>query len=81
MGIAAVALRADAHPGQKGFRPLPHLAPLPAGPVGRQGVGQVIADRQQRVEPGHRVLEHQPHRFTAQLAQGRPGHLAGVLTR
>ena len=39
MGIAAVALRADAHPDQKGFHPLPHLAPLPAGPVGRQGVG------------------------------------------
>ena len=81
MGIAAVALRADAHPFKQLHRPLPHLAPLPAGPVGRQGVGQVIADRQQRVEAGHRVLKHQPHRFAAQLAQGRPLQPAGLLPR
>ena len=82
VGIAAVALRGDAHPGQQ-------LPGRPAGGRGRpgpatwagapQGVAQVLADGEQGVEPGHRVLEHQAHRFAPQPPQGGAPQAAGIL--
>ena len=79
VGIAAVAARIDAHPAQQLFSPLSHLAALPGRPMGGQGVAQMPADRHQRVETRHRILEHQAHGLTAQLAQGGAIELARIL--
>ena len=79
MGIAAVALGADAHPLQQLLGPGLHLLPPPTGPVGAEGVGQVVANGEQGIEPGHGVLEHQPHRLTPQPPEGGALQLAGVL--
>ena len=89
VGIAGVAIGANADPGQQGLGPPPDRPALAQGPsaekprsgetsavgaggwalVGREGVGQVLPNRHQRVEPGHRVLEHQAHGPTAQPPQ------------
>jgi hypothetical protein len=79
MRIAAVALWADPHALQQFLRPAPHPAAGPERPVGGERVAEVIADAQQRVEPGHRVLKHQAHRFAPQALQGGAAQTARVL--
>ena len=81
MGITAVAVGLDSHPLQQILRPQPQLPARPAGAMVGQGVAEVFPDGEQGVQPGHRVLEHQAHRFAAQMAQGRAPQLARVLTR
>ncbi len=63
VGVAAVAIAADADPLQQHLCPQPHLVAFPAGAVLGEGVGEVLANVQQRVEPRHRVLKHQAHRL------------------
>ena len=47
--------------------------------MAREGIGQVLPNRQQGVEPRHRVLKHQPHRLTPQAPQGPLAQAARIL--
>ena len=47
--------------------------------MGLEGVGQVVTNGEQGVEPGHGVLEHQAHRFPPQASEGGAFQLSWVL--
>ena len=72
MRITSHPLRADAHALQQ------FLSPRGLGPVGREGVAQVIANADQRIEAGHRVLKDQAHRFAPQTVQRRSPQTPGI---
>ena len=73
--IAAIAGGIDADPFQQALGPFE--AALAA--VGLQGVPEVFAHGHQRIEPGHRVLKHQPRRLPPQLLQGAGAETTGIL--
>ena len=65
MGVTTKAIAANTHPRQQLLSPVAQLGPAPPGPMGLEGVGEMGANAEQGIEPGHRVLEHQTHRLTA----------------
>jgi len=69
MGIGPAALHTDAHPLQQLIAALTPPAGAAVRAMGVQRVLQMSADRHQRIQTGHRVLEHQPCRLPAQPAQ------------
>ena len=79
MGVAAVARWADPHPLQELGGPALNALVAPARAMGLEGVGQVVTNGEQGVEPGHGVLEHQAHRFPPQASEGGAFQLSWVL--
>ena len=80
VGIGAEPIGADAHHLQQLLTALlpPCRRSFPT--VRLQGVEQMAAGTEQRVQPGHRILEHQPCRPAPQLSQGGPWQFAWVLS-
>ena len=72
MRITVHPLRANAHALQQ------LLGPRGLGPMGREGVAQVIANADQRIQAGHRVLKDQAHRLTPQTVQRPAPQTPGI---
>jgi hypothetical protein len=69
--VLTEAGRRDAHSGKCLQRSAPHLLVIEFGSVRAQGLREVVLDREQGVEPGHRLLEDQPQLGAAQGTQLR----------